>query len=987
MNYRVELLRYLGLGTFVVVDLETTGIDPEKDDIIEIGAIKYIDGKESDAFEQLVNPGRPIPEFIRRLTGISDDDVADKPKIDAVFDRLDRFIDKAPFVGHQVNFDASFLEFHYRKTHNDFHNWDNHLLRFKYLENTRLDTLFLARIFMPFMASFKLTDMAKAIGHDLENAHRAVEDARATAQLFMVLVDRALAVDNSVLINAINLLYPNSVRAKSFFKPVLDFKKANNITITDTTLLDDVTNAQQFYNVIGEQDDKNYAIADRDELQLVDSAEIEAYFTETGRLANLIKTYELRDPQQNMAVSVAEGFNESQFVVAEAGTGTGKSMAYLIPAIEWAVKNRHAGQRVIVSTNTKNLQEQLFFKDIPMLYSASGGKFTAAILKGRANYLCLDKWHTMMTDMNQRISQQERSRIIPLVLWVQQTRTGDIAENSGFQIERNIGLWSKLIAEQSYCPGRSCKYYDDCFLMKARENARKADLVIINHSLLFSDLVSGHAVIGEFDNLIIDEAHNIEKTASDYLGTGVNFWSFRNIYHRLYEEEPKRTGLLQQLDYRLNRGAVSEDERNHLYQLSNTLKQASKNLKEKVLIFFNEFSRTLRAKYISNAAQGQEESRVRYHQNFRFFKSLYMEIDAIEENLGACINTLTKLNKRLSHIRAKSFEFQDQLSRELLALQELLLGLKKDFAFCIASNQEQFVYWLDIPRDPLSNNIGLNAVPLNIGEVLKKHLWDKLKTGVFSSATLAVNNNFDYFLSRTGLDLIDPDRIDTQILGSNFDYEKQMFLGISDYLPDPRNDQFAAAVANSIKELHARHKTGMLVLFTNYSMLNWVYETLKPHFTAERILLLAQGKSGSRTNIINQFRENNDSVLLGTDSFWEGVDVPGKALEVLFIPKLPFGVPTEPLVAARMEDIKKRGGNPFFEYSVPEAILKFRQGIGRLIRSKSDIGAVIVADNRLSRMQYGQQFVNSLPVAGDVYFDEKSMLDALVDWFNEKNEN
>ncbi len=987
MGLREELLRHLGLGTFVVVDLETTGLDPEKDQIIEIGAIKFVDGKETETLEQLINPGRSIPEFITRLTGISDQDVEGKPSIDEIFPQLERFIGDAAFVGQQVNFDASFLEYHFRKRNNDFQFWEDTVRRFKYLSNLRIDTLFIARIFMPFLAKFKLGELAKYFGYNLENAHRAVEDARATGHIFLELVERALAIDNSALADIINLLYPNSRRAKNFFVPVLQFKKMKNIQSTSTGLIDDIKNAQQFYNVIGNLKREPYALIDDADIVPVHEQEIDNYFTDEGALAQLIENYELRPQQQEMAHHVAEAFNNESFLIAEAGTGVGKSMAYLIPAVEYAERNRKSGKRVIISTNTKNLQEQLFFKDIPTVFSANGAKFTAALLKGRANYICLEKWHTIMTDMNQRISQDERSRILPLVLWVRETRTGDIAENAAFQLERNFGLWRKLIAEPSYCPGRACKYYTDCFLMKAREQARKADIVIVNHSLLFSDLVSENSILDRYDLLVMDEAHNIEKSAAEYLGIRVSFWDFRNAYHKLYEEEPKRSGILQQLELRLSRGRLGEEEQKTITRQIHFTKRSSQQIKESVQIFYNELSRQLRARYMPRGADSSEENRVRYFKGFKYFKNLFDEIEKIQSSLEGIIKNLSRLIDYLSDLEEDSFEFQDQLLRELIALGTDFHDLKENFAFCIHAEKDDFVYWLDISRNERNNDIILHGVPLNIAHLLKKNLFDKLKTGVFTSATLAVNKSFDYFAERTGLNLLEKRQVSSVQLGSPFDFENQLILGVLDFMPDPRNADYTTALADIIKSIHQSQHTGMLVLFTSYGMLNRVYGDLKAHFDAERILLLAQGKSGSRTNLINQFRENRDSVLFGTDSFWEGVDVPGEALELLFIPKLPFDVPSDPLIAARMDEIKKRGGNPFFEYSVPEAIIKFRQGFGRLIRSKTDRGVVLVGDNRLSRMQYGKQFLNSLPVKGEIFLSQDDLFSALEKWYKGRRHN
>ncbi|WP_457566294.1 helicase C-terminal domain-containing protein, partial [Caldithrix abyssi] len=985
-----ELLRHLGLNTFVVVDLETTGLNPEMDRIIEIGAIRFVDGKEDAVFEELIDPGIPIPPFITSLTGIRNEDVKGKPSIEEIFPRLLQFMGDAAMVGQQVNFDAAFLEYQFRKQKNDFERWEDTQQRFKYLNNLRVDTLFLARIFMPFLNSFKLASLASEFDYDLDRAHRAVDDARATGHVFLELIDRALAAENHVLSNIINLLYPTSRRAKQFFIPVLKFKQMKNISATGKALVDDAYYAQDYYNVIGEKDYRfPQATEEFPELEPIDPDIVDRYFGEEGHLSRAIPNYELRPPQIEMARNVLQGLNERSYVVAEAGTGTGKSMAYLVPAIEWAVKNRHAGQRVVVSTNTKNLQEQLFFKDLPTLYATVENKFKAVLLKGRYNYLCLEKWHTVLTDMNQRISRDERTRLLPLVYWVEQTRTGDIMENAGFQLERNIGLWEKLTAEPSYCPGKACKYYDDCFLMKAREHARRADVVVVNHALLFADLAAGRSTLGDYEVLVLDEAHNLEKTAAEYLGVRVNYWAFRNLYHRIYDDEPNKSGTIVQIEYRLSTSRnMPQEKKDRISRLTQKVKFSSLNLKEKTQIFYNEFSRMLRDQYGSREDPGAEETRIRYHKGFKYFRLLEDEIDQLRKALGRFINDLNQLIDKLNDLDFDSFKFQAQLTREVISSYDRAKELLEGFNFCLKGDELNYVYWLDLPRNQRSNDVALHAVPLNIDELLNKMLYPQVETAIFTSATLSINKSFDYFHSRLGLKDIKDRPVISAAFDSPFDYETQLLLAVTDFLPDPRSADFPAAVKELVIRLHKEHRRGLLILLTNYSMLNQMYDWLKPHFDGEHVLLLAQGKSGSRTNILNQFKENRASILLGTDSFWEGIDVPGDALELLFIPKLPFDVPSEPVIAARMEAIKRRGGNPFMEYSLPEAIIKFRQGFGRLIRHKKDFGAVIIGDNRVSRMRYGKHFLNSISGRKEIVFDEESFFELLHEWFkNRPQEN
>ncbi len=983
MPLDAHFLQAVGLNDFVVVDLETTGLDPTTDRIIEIGAVRFRDGVESEVYDTLINPGTEIPDFITKLTGITQQDVNGAPAIDDKFDELLAFIGDATLIGHQVNFDASFLEYHLRRRHNDFTEWDREAQRFRYLSNLRMDTLFLARIFLPFLERFKLGAVAAYFNIDLENAHRAIDDARATGQIFVELIERTLACDLKTLRQIMRLLYKNSARVKNYFQPIHDYKLQHNITTTGGGIAEDMTYAQQFYNVIGEAD----YVAEPGEYEIpavpVDTDAVSAALGNDGRLARTIPNYEEREQQMIMAAEIAGALNEGQFLIAEAGTGTGKSMAYLLPAVEWAVQNRQRNERVVISTNTKNLQEQLFYKDIPTVFAATGSKFKAVLLKGKSNYLCLDKWHATLTDMDQRLSQQERSRILPLMLWAEQTRTGDIAENSGFQINQNWGLWGKLIAENNYCPGRSCKHYEECFLMKARNNARRADVVVVNHSLMFSDLITDNSILGEYHNLVVDEAHNLEKTAGEYLGVRFNWWSFRNAYHKLYEEEPRKAGALVQLEYRLSQVKLPPHLLNPLDNQIGRLKTESIAFKRTVNQFFTEFSKSLREQ-VQKKQGGGEENRLRYFKNFKLFREHEELIQQVGNSLNSVRRKLSELLETFNELRADTLQFQDQLHRELISIETDLNNLSESFSFCIDADQDQFVYWLDLPFRADSTDVTFNAVPLNIAELLKDRLFQTLNSAIFTSATLAVNGSFDYFRTRTGLNLLRDKTIHEFVLGSPFDYENQLLLAVADFMEDPRNERFSQQMADLIRETHGNHPTGMLVLFTSYSQLNILYDRLKTHFDGERILLLAQGKSGSRTNIINQFREYKGSVLFGTDSFWEGVDVPGEALELLLIHKLPFDVPSDPLIAARMEVIKKNGGNPFQEYSVPEAIIKFRQGFGRLIRHKQDFGAVIVCDNRVSRMQYGKQFLDSLPVQSDIFTDKESLFDALREWFARK---
>jgi DNA polymerase III epsilon subunit family exonuclease len=721
-----EILEAIKFDDFVILDLETTGLDPANDRIIEIGALRFIDGKESGTFETLINPEIPIPDFITRLTGITDQNVKSAPKIDTVIGSLLDFISESPLIGHQINFDAAFIEYLLRKEDNDFSDWNNETQRFKYVNNIRIDTLFLSRIFLPFLPRFRLSTVAGYFGIDLENAHRALDDARATGHIFLQLMERTFACNNSTLRTIVRILFKNSIRAKIYFQPILDYKIKNNLDVTSAGLPEDIAYIQQYINIIGEAEYKTDIPEREIPLTLIDQKQIVSHLSAGGKLERIIENFEEREQQIEMAKLVTDSLNKSEFLAIEAGTGTGKSMAYLLPATGWSVQNRENRERIIISTNTKNLQEQLFFKDIPTVFKIADPKFKAVLLKGKTNYICLDKWKLTLIDMDQRLSAQERTRILPLILWVEQTQTGDIAENNGFQINQNWGLWSKLIAENNYCPGKVCKFYNDCFLMKARNNAKKSDLVIVNHALLFSDLVTENSIIGDYFNVIFDEAHNIEKTASEFLGIRFNWWTFRNIYHKLYEEEPVKTGTLVQMEYRFAQSKIAGTIQDRMHNNLSRLKTECNHLKSITNQFFSELNQNLRKKYQKTNQNKQqasgstgEETKIRYQKNFHYFKQLFDLIDELKISLINNKKRLADVLEVFAQLHENSFQFQDQIHRELISIETDLETLYESFDFCIRAEMEKYVYWLELPARENSTDVIFNAVPLNIAELLK----------------------------------------------------------------------------------------------------------------------------------------------------------------------------------------------------------------------------------------------------------------------------
>ena len=972
-----EIFDELSLTDFIALDIETTGLMYTQEEIIEFAAVHFHHGEAVDQISLLIRPSKSIPAAITRLTGIGDADVAGAPSFSEVLPQIRTFLQDFPLVAHNSNFDLPFLEYHARRVHGDFRNWDARDKQFAYFPNPQFDTVLLSRIYLSFLPSFSLRALVDYFQFGLENAHRALPDAEAAGKLFLEIVERAVQTKFADVQKILQILEPTDEPVKTFFEYLVKFLATGKYSVPGGIDRAKFSIQANHYNIIGETERPDFA---SDNVLPLDPAEVGNFFDEGGALAREFAAFEVREPQVKMARAIAEAFNESQFLLVEAGTGTGKSMAYLLPAIKWAVKNYGPYGRVIVSTNTKNLQEQLFFKDLPILHSILPEKFKAVLLKGKSNYLCLDRWVTVMSDMQSRLTPQERVNLLPLYFWVQETETGDVSENSGFRAERNMGLWTKLIAENNYCSGKACKYYDRCYLMKARNNARDAHLVLVNHSLLFSDLAADNAVLAEYKNVIFDEAHNIEKTATEYLGVEITLWQFRDFLNKLYQKERHETGVLIQLGRRLEAGQL---QRSHLDALDKMLLSLMENVsdcRQSVQMFFAELTRMLREKHPAEGRQSYSDKQ-RYTAGDMLFEAVLPLYRQLSERVRRLQRELTDLIEYFKELPEDSFPYQRQLYQDLNAQSTQAEGLLNNLTFLIDADWDTYVYWYELPYRSDSDDTRLYAAPLDVGGILQERLFDHLKSAVFTSATMAVNKSFDYFQKRSGVHLQSPDRVSRLLLDSPFNYEEQVFLAVPSYLPDPGHPQYSGAVKALLEQLALRLNRGTLVLFTSYAMLNNVYQGIRQTFEAESIPLLGQGIDGGRHAIINRFKTAENAFLLGTDSFWEGIDVPGKALEMVLITKLPFDVPSDPVIQARSELIKMHGGNPFSEFSIPEAVIRFRQGFGRLIRSRSDYGAVIILDNRVVKKFYGRPFLNSLPARARLLAGEAELWEALSRWF------
>jgi ATP-dependent DNA helicase DinG len=644
-------------------------------------------------------------------------------------------------------------------------------------------------------------------------------------------------------------------------------------------------------------------------------------FAPDGLLARTIPDFEPRPGQVEMATAVARVFEHGGVLLAEAGTGTGKTLAYLVPAIL-------SRQRVLVSTGTKNLQEQIFFKDIPALRDALGIPFTATCMKGRANYLCLHRLD-LLAEQGTGLMPGTDAVLLPIVReWAAETVTGDRAELD--QLPEDLPFWNEVSATAETCLGSDCPRYDDCFVTKMRQRAAASDIVIVNHHLLCADAAVRQNAYGEVipacPNAVLDEAHQLEDVATQYFGFSVSTYRFEELAR----------------DAEKAAAPAARDERADI-------EKATARLRDRAREFFANLAAAHRAGPGTGRAA---EDRVRATADSLAATShsaanLTGALDLLESTLAAVAIALNRTGD-------DETEPQGPRADDLAALVRRAGELRDELRFLLRANDDEYVYFVEFR----GRGIFLRAAPIDVSRLMREVLFDRMRTTVLTSATLTVDGSFDYIRGRLGVPPADQVR-----LASEFDYRSQAILYLPPRMPDPRSPDFAAAAGRQVVDILRRTRGRAFVLFTSYATLRAVQPI------AEMALdypILVQG-TAPRSELLRQFRSTAHAVLFATSSFWQGVDVVGEALSCVIVDKLPFASPSDPITAARIEAIRNRGGDPFGEYQVPLAVVALQQGLGRLIRHRRDRGVLAILDPRLRTKGYGRRFIASLPPAPVVH--------------------
>ncbi|NDJ33726.1 MAG: DEAD/DEAH box helicase family protein [Chloroflexi bacterium] len=929
----------------VAIDLETTGLNPDTDRIIEIGAVKIHGERVVEEWQSLVNPGIPIPARTTLLTGISSADVETAPRLSQVLPELRKFLGNAPVVGHNVGFDVGFLRLAGLPMH-----------------SSAIDTYHLAAVLLPDAPGYSLSALVHLLGLDSGDAHRALDDARMAAYLFMALRQAAYELDYNTLADIATAGQSIEWGGRAFFNSVFEerTKQGEGRRIRGDTF-DPGDDALPWPEANTEPDVSGPAA----QFVSIEEDDIVGLMAPDGAVARAHADYEYRNEQVLMMRTVVRALNQSKHVMIEAPTGVGKSLAYLVPAVHFAV---HHGQTVVISTNTINLQDQLVAKDIPFLQEHLGFPFRWAVLKGRSNYLCLHRMRVLKR--RKPTAALEMLVYAKTLVWLARGGTGDRAELSLRGAAENA-LWTRLSAQAETCTTERCmaQTRGNCPFAKARQAAYEADILIVNHSLLLSDAAAEGRVLPEHHHVVIDEAHHLEGAVTESMSFHVDVPMIRR---RLADLGTSSSGLLKEV-LEFSQRAVSPQAYARLSSYVESISEAAALVEKAAENYFETLQAFL-----------QRENKVRrgdYTQPVRIVGQMrqvaaWRDVETQWENLNTLTSTLSKglrkMSEAFSDKERETIEGRSELIASLKSVANWMEELHTQLDQLTVNPEENWIYWAEFPKD--GSLISIKASVLDIGPLVRKHLWSRLDSVVLASATLRTNGSFDYIRDR-----LDADDVYELAVGSPFDYRSNVLLYLANDIPEPnQGESYQASVEQGVLELCLATEGRALVLFTSYSQLRRTSEAVSEPLSRAGITVYDQSDGTSRTQLLDGFVNAEKSVLMGTRSFWEGVDVPGADLSVLIIARLPFSVPTDPVYASRSEQY----ANPFMDYGVPETILRFRQGFGRLIRTRRDRGVVAIFDRRIISKRYGAMFLESLPGCTVRRGPLKELPAAAVEWLS-----
>ena len=929
---RTELLTSLHLDKFIALDFETTGLNIDSDRIIEVAAILFIDGLPSKRYNTLVNPGIPIPKLIEQITGITNDMVVDSPKEKEIVDDLFKFIGSYPLVAHNTPFDLSFLKSMASRQNHD------------YVERKYYDTLTLSRAFLFYQPAHNLSAISDYYGFSTDGAHRAEYDTENCGKIFVELIEEAASYNLDLISRIISLLKPFQSHNKDLF---IDL--GNQLT-----KVGDLKNGLVKSKIIKPRNINYFIHEGSNDVKDTDSNEI---FGPEGELSRSFETYEDRPNQVKYAQYVDELFSSSGGIgVVEAGTGLGKSMAYLYPAIKLNNINDDNGP-VVISCYTKHLQDQLFNKDLPRLANSLDTSVKGVVMKGRQNYICKTRFDWIIASVEKILNEDEVMYLIVLMVWLEHTQTGDMDECPGFTNGFTFRIMALIQSEAGFCTSSICSRNKGCFFGVLRKMVNHANLIVINHALLISEskarLVNDDNLgfLPDYQAVIIDEAHNITQAAYHQLTSTLDQNSMLYFLDRV---DPKHKHSIRWSNQLKSIGGLHPKIGAQTKELSNSVS----NCREALKSFFDQMVGNCIHNFNADA---QYSTKLIIENLVNEFGPLGNELELLNRSYHLVRNNVRRMRELLLDIDETKEDFLE-LHQLLDRADEFVTDTLNLIQNTTTNQQYENVYWYEGNFKHFNGNtqfiLSVNMSPIDISTDLSSGIFKTVNHCLLTSATLRTDLSFDYYLKRTGLDRVEFDDVNTAIFESPFHYNDQ----VKYYQYAGSDGQNPEVLAKLIIDCHKKYNKRMMVLFTSRAQLEKTYDLIIKQSGGRDLPIFAQKRQTSRSGLIRGMHQNSNGILLGTNAFWEGVDFPGDLLEILIIVKMPFDVPTEPIVKAFGNLIEGQGGNRFMDYALPESVIRFRQGFGRLIRTSYDEGVFIVMDDRIINKRYGRAFSDVIPV-------------------------
>ena len=903
MNIKDEL-KNIGFTQFIAFDLETTGLDIDEDEIIEISAVKFINGEYHSNFTTLVKPKKNISKQISDLTGIDNEMVQSAPLIEDVLDDFLSFINNNILVAHNIEFDLSFI--------NRVINQNQKNIAIK---NT-CDTLLLSRSFLFNLEKFNLEYLSLFFNLDIKDSHRAQADALNTGKILIKLIEQMLSIPLEVYEKINQLNHNKNIHNQLLYSSIYNFLKSN------------ISNKYEPVESFFLRDN----ILDNTSSDVNDfSDDISSWFGDKGKLSKVWIDYSRRDVQEQFSNDIYSNFKSQSIMVAEAGAGLGKSLSYLISGLKYAKENN---RKLIISTFTKTLQEQLFYKDIPILVDQLNLNLKAVILKGKNNYISKKNLDIIISKYHNNMDIKDINECITLIVWSHFTKTGDIEECNGIHRERISELWNKL-AYPEILDGYEIFTQND-YYNKIIKEVDSSDIIIINHSLLCNDVSSESPNLPLDSILVIDEGHNLINAIQNKLTSHFSDLGFIKSINSI-----KKTIHTIKCD---NYSLIEDADR--------ILDSILKNSKE----VFNLFKYNFEDVYL-NLKYGNHDLLLS-NEEFKVHGFDMVGIHSDINKLENLIELILDENKNLPQLNLMLFE-----------VSEL-----KHICEVFSKNKSNYIKWVSLYRRGASNHFKVYVSNSDLKEFMLEKLYKSYSSFLMCSATFTINNSFDFLFNKFGLlknDFID---LKTQVYKSPFYYEDQSRLYIYNKSIDINSGDYINDVSNQIAMISKSLSKKILILCTSYKQVKAISNSLVNSYNLDESNIFSQTSKYSKKKLLDNYKSSDSGILVATATFWEGVDLKGKLLEVLFIIRIPFVNPSNPYNYYLSNKIESEGGNSFYDLQLPNAMLKLKQGLGRLIRSDKDSGVCIMTDPRLSQSRYGKFILDELSLDSEFYIDIKEII-------------